>query len=137
MTSYPIHMLSPYCFHDNTTTIPDFSPPYLTSQLRYLCLHPVCRTTYTLYMRHHSHYLCPHTHSIDNITPTFCMTSNSPYVWHRFHYTIHHILTLRPQTTMFMSSHTLYLTLCPLYLCHHLHCIDDITPSVFLRSHPL
>ena len=26
MTSYPICMLSPYCFHDNTMTIPDISP---------------------------------------------------------------------------------------------------------------
>ena len=25
-TSYPICTLSPYCFHDNTTTIPDISP---------------------------------------------------------------------------------------------------------------
>ena len=26
MTSYPIRMPSPYCFHDNTKTIPDISP---------------------------------------------------------------------------------------------------------------
>ena len=26
MTSFPIHMLSPYCFHDNTATIPGISP---------------------------------------------------------------------------------------------------------------
>ena len=145
MTSHPLylwHHIQYICYHHTAfmTTQRLYltsHPPYLTSQLRYLCLHPVCRTTYTLYMRHHSHYLCPHTHCIDNITPTLCMTSHSPYVWHRLHYTRHHILTLRPQTTVFMSSHPLYLTSCPLYLCHHLHCIDDITPSVFLRSHPL
>ena len=39
-----------------------------------------------LYMRYHSHYLCPHTHCIDNITCILCMTSHSPYMWHRFHY---------------------------------------------------
>ena len=63
------------------------------------------------------------------------MTSYSPYVWHRLHYTRHHILILWPQTTVFMSSHPLYLTSCPLYLCYHIHCIDDITPNLFLRSH--
>ena len=36
-----------------------------------------------------------------------------------------------------MTSHPLYLTWYPLYLCHHIHCIDDITPNQFLRSHPL
>ena len=30
-----------------------------------------------------------------------------------------------------MSSRPLYLTLCPLYLCHHIHCIDDITELYF------
>ena len=36
-----------------------------------------------------------------------------------------------------MTSHPLYLTLYALYLCHHIHCINDITPTHFLRSHPL
>ena len=36
-----------------------------------------------------------------------------------------------------MTSHPLYLTWYPLYLCHHIHSIDDITPTQFLRSHPL
>ena len=65
------------------------------------------------------------------------VTSHSPYMWHRFHYARHHILTLWHQTTVFMSSQPLYLTSCPLYLCHHIHCVDDITPTVFMRSHPL
>ena len=88
-------------------------------------------------MRHHSHYLCPHTHLIDNITSILCMTSHSPYMWHRLHHTRHHILTLWPQTTVFSSSHPLFWTSSPLYPCHHLHCIDDITTTVSLRSHPL
>ena len=36
-----------------------------------------------------------------------------------------------------MTSHPLYLTWYPLYLCHHIHCVDDITPTQFLRSHPV
>ena len=55
------------------------------------------------------------------------MISHSPYMWHRFHYARHHIHTLWPQTTVFMSSQPLYLTPCQLYLFHHIHSIDDIT----------
>ena len=125
---YVYRHIQSWCHH--TTVL-------MTSKPLYMKPHPVCRATYTLYMRHHSHYLCPHTHCIDNITRTLCMTSHSPYVWHRLHYTRHHILTLWPQTTGFMSAHQLYLTLCPLYLCHHMHCINDITLTLFLRSHLL
>ena len=82
--------------------------------------------TYTLYMRHHSHYLSPHTHCIDNITPTPCMYSHSPCVWHWLHYTRHHILTLWPQTTVFFSSHPLYWT--------RVHCICVITSTVLVIS---
>ena len=89
--------------------------------------HPVCRAIYTLYMRHHSHYLCPHNHCIDNITFNLFMTSHLPYVWHPLHYKMHHILILWPLTTIFMSLHPLYLTSCPPYLSHHIQCIDDIT----------
>ena len=88
----------------------------MTSHLLYLKAHPVCRATYTLHMSHHTLYLCPHTHCVDNITCILGTTSHSPYMWHRFHYARHHILTLWPQTTVFMSSQPLYLTACPLYL---------------------
>ena len=115
-----------------------YSTVLMTSQPLYMKPHPVCRATYTLYMRHHSHSLCPHTQSIDNITPTLCMTSHSPYVWHRLPYTRHHILTLWPQTTVSMSSHPLYLTWCPLcvdvpshplYWWYHTNCISEITSA--------
>ena len=125
---YMEHHIQSLCPH--TTVL-------MTSQPLYMKPHPVCTAAYTLYMRPHSHSLCPHTHCLDNITLTLFMTSHSPYVWHRLHYTRHHINTLWPQTNMFFSSHPLYWTSCPLYLCHHFHCIDDITQTVFLRSHPL
>ena len=32
-----------------------------------------------------------------------------------------------------MTSNPLYLTSYPRYLCHHIHCIDDITPAVFME----
>ena len=36
-----------------------------------------------------------------------------------------------------MTSSTLYLTSCPLYLCHHTHPIDDITATKWMVSHPV
>ena len=68
---YILHHIQSLCHH---TTI------LMTSQPLYMKPHPVCRATYTLYMRHHSHYLCALMHSIDNSTPTRCMTSHSSYV---------------------------------------------------------
>ena len=65
------------------------------------------------------------------------MTLHSGNVWHLLHYTRHHILALWHQATILMTSHPLYLTSYPLCLCHHIHCIDDITPTEFLLSHPL
>ena len=123
ITSYPILKSSHYCTYNITTSI-------------YEIISSMSGNIYTIHETSH-HYLCPHTHCIDNITRILCMTSHSPYMWHRFHYARHHILTLWPQTTVFISSQPLYLTSCPLYLCHHIHSNDDITPTVFLRSHPL
>ena len=36
-----------------------------------------------------------------------------------------------------MTSHPLYFTSYRHYFCHHIQCIDDIIPMVFMRSHPL
>ena len=36
-----------------------------------------------------------------------------------------------------MTSHPLYLTLYRRYFCHLIHSIDDMTPNLFMRSHPL
>ena len=36
-----------------------------------------------------------------------------------------------------MTSHTLYLTSYQHCFFHHIHCIDDIIPTLFMRSHPL
>ena len=39
--------------------------------------------------------------------------------------------------TIFMTSHPLYFRSYWRYFCHHIHSIDDITPTLFMRSHPL
>ena len=101
----------------------------MTSQPLYMKPHTKCRATYTLYKRHHSHYPCPHTHCIVNITPIHCMTSHSPYVWHRLHYTRHHILNLWTQTTV-LWHHTHY-------IWYPVHCICVITFTVLVISHQL
>ena len=49
------------------------------------------------------------TSSINDLKPP-CLCHHTHYIWHRVH--------------------------C-VWMCHHIHCIDDITPTVFLRSHPL
>ena len=36
-----------------------------------------------------------------------------------------------------MTSHPLYLTSYWCYFCHHIHSIDDITPNLFMTSHPI
>ena len=87
------------------------------------------RATYTLNMWHHSHYLCHHTHWIDNITPTLFMTSHLPYVWHLLHYTRHHSLkfALKPP---FWGHHTHYIR-------HGVHYVCVITPTLSMMSQPL
>ena len=94
ITSQPILISSHYCTYDITHSIYES-----TSSMR---------ATYTLNMWHHSHSLCHHTLYIDNITPTLFLTSHSPYVWHRLHYTRHHILTFWPQTTILRTSRPVY-----------------------------
>ena len=140
MTSHPAslwhHM---HCIEHHIQSLCHHSTVLMTSQPLCMKPHPVRRATYTLYMRHHSHYLCPHTQNIDNITPTLCMTSHSPYELHRLPYTRHYMLTLWPQTTVFFSSHPLYLTSCPLcedasshplYWWYHTNSISEITSAI-------
>ena len=93
ISSHPILMSSHYSTYDITHSI-------------YETTHSM-RTKYALNMWHHSHYLCHHTNCIDNITPTPFITSHSPYVWQRLHYTRHHSLTFWPQVTVLRISHPL------------------------------
>ena len=91
--------------------------------------HPVCRSRYTIYRWHQSHSLCHQSNCIENVTLTLCMTSHSPYVWHRLHYTRLHILTLWPLTIVFWH-HTHY-------IWHCVHCICAITSTVLMISHQM
>ena len=59
------------------------------------------------------------------------MTSQTLHSWHQISYIWHHFHSLGHHTTFCMTSSLLCLTSRPLYLCHHIHSVDDITPTVF------
>ena len=109
----------------------------MTAQPWHMKPHPVCSSKYTLSMWYHSQYSVSshplywkhHTHSLYDITLSNGTAS--------LHYRRHYILIFWNQTTIFMTSHSLYLTLYQCYFCHHIHSIDDITPTLFMRSHSL
>ena len=69
------------------------------------------------------------------------MKAYSAYVWHSLHCRRHHIHSITPNHSIYdvtsssgMTSHLLYQTLHPLYLCHH-NRSTDITPT-FEWHHP-
>ena len=147
MTSYPICMLSPYCFHDNITTTPDISPTVfdITATVSvsshrwhthlYRCIavsmtsQQVCKSSHLAHVGHHTKSTSHHIHTLWHQWTCF-MTSQTLHSWQKISSTWHH-------TTLSMTSSLLFLTSRPLYLCHHLHSIDDITPTLSLRSHLL
>ena len=158
-TSHPLYL----CHHYLST---DITPSFVWHQTLYICviictIYNITFTPYVitlLYLLHHNVYVfnyiqyigqhihclcditatnpCHHTHCIDNITPTLFMTSHSAYGY-LLHYRRHHIHSLWHQTTIFITPHPIYLTSYPHYLCHHIHCIDVTTSTVFMRSHLL
>ena len=129
MTSQPMYVWNhTHCMHDTigtlydiTSTLADNIPLFLcygiNSVYDIICIiydvnHTVCMMNPALYLTRKtlkltslplhmsSHHLFWRHH-------TYCildMTSHSPYMWHHFHYARHQILTLWPQTTVFMSS---------------------------------
>ena len=78
------------------------------------------------------------------VTSQHCvlMTPHSAYVWHHLPYRWYHIHSITPNhnihdvaSTSGMTSHPLYQTLHPLYLCYHNHS-TDITPTfVWHQTH--
>ena len=124
MISHPLYLwhhiqyiwYHPYHFHDNRTTIPDILPTIFDITAT------VSLSSHLLYQWHNNkygnHHTC-HTYDIKHILNE----KNIDNLWYQF--------------SVFMTSQTLYLTSNPCYLCHDIHCIDDITPTEFMRSHPL
>lgn len=145
LSSHPLHWYHSDYMCDKICNLYNITTTSYVFTLLYLWHHNLDIWNHIRYIGQHIDYpcditptnLCHYPHCIDNITPTLCMTSHSAYVWHLLPYTRYHILTLWHRTTVFMTSHPLYFTLYPLYQCHHIHCFDDTTLTVFMRSHLL
>ena len=76
MTSYPIYMLSPNCFHGNTTTIPDISPTIFDiTVIAPVLSHPVYRWHHNNYGSHHSFHTYDIIYTLPHITFTLCDTN--------------------------------------------------------------
>ena len=65
------------------------------------------------------------------------MTSQTLHSWHQISSLWHHIHSLGHHSTLCMKSSPRYLTSRPLYLYHHTHHIDDITPTTWVILHPV
>ena len=80
-------------------------------------------------MSSHPLYWEHHTHTLYDITLGIGIASFALYKTLHPHFmkSKHHFLT----------SHPLYLTSYQRYFCHHMNSIDDITPTLFMRSHPV
>ena len=147
--TYPICTLSPYCFHDNTTTFPDISPTIfeITATVSvssqkwethlYRCIalsmtsQQVCKSSHLAHIWHHTQSTSHNIHTLWHLWSCF-MTSQTLHSWHQISSIWCHFHSLGHHTTFCMPSSLVYLTSRPLYLCHHIHSVDDITPTVFL-----
>ena len=95
ISSYPVGMLSPYCFHDNTRTIRDISPTTFD----------ITATVSVSSQRWHTYlYLC----IAVSMTSQVCKSSHLAHIWHHTQSTSHHIHTLWHQWSCFMTSQTLH-----------------------------
>ena len=166
ITSHPLYQTSHSLYLCHHNLFSDIIPTFVWHHTHYTCdiiytVYNIISTPYfitLLYLWHHRLYIwnhieyvgphihytcditatnwCPHTHSIDNIThilyditlarfgASFALYKTSHT---RFMTWNHHFYDITP---------TIFDTV-SMYLCHHIHCIDDITPTEFLRFHPL
>ena len=94
--------------------------------------HPktVFMTSHPHYSWHQTHCIWHHIHSTCDITATQTMTIQLLYFW-RYTQCIWHLKFWMNDTKK------LYLIWYPMYLCNQTHLIDDFTPFVWIKSHPL
>ena len=101
ITSFLIHMLSPYCFHDNTATIPGISPTIFdltaTVSVSSHRWHTHLYRCITLFLIHMLSPYCFHdnTATIPGISPTiFDLTATVSVSSHRWHTHLYRCITL-------------------------------------------
>lgn len=144
-TQYIWHRINGICVITSTVLMISYHL-YLWDLIDYVWRHHIhC-------IKHHIHSICSiaetvsvsHKQSFHHITTLVCMTSQQLDVYHHIHYIRHHIHILWDHTTFLLTAnalyswyHSHYLTLHPLYLCHHNHSIDDLWTTVYMTSHPV
>ena len=135
LSLYHIH-----CIDDITPTVFMRSHPlYMTTS------YPLYTTTYSLYLYHHSHCICVShplfpwypTLCMNDITPTICLTSYTLYKASLPHFMTSQNIIYDITCTVIMTSLPWYLTLYPLYLCHHNLTIYTLWPTVCMTSQQL
>ena len=124
---------------------------YLTSYPLYLCnhTHSISDITATLCMISHTVHMW-HPTTIFMTSYPVCMTTqhcvllipHSTYGWHTLNYRWYHIHSITPNHSIYdvtytsgMTSHPLYQTSNPLYLCHHNLSTDIIPTFVWHHTH--
>ena len=100
-------------------------------------IHYFCKITTTVSVSSHPHFRWYHTLCMYGITPTVHITSYTLYKSSHPHFMTSQHITYVSTCTVFMASLPWYLTLYPLYLCHHNHSSDDLWPILCVISHPL
>ena len=154
-TSHPHFMTSNHLLYDIKPTISHFistvsvSSHPLFSWYHTNCIYKVSSAIYhniipivynmtaTGSVSSHPFFQWYHTFCMDDITHTICITSYSLRKASQPHFMTSHHIIYDITCTVFMKSFPLYLTLHPLYLCHHNHAIDDLRPTVSVTWHPL
>ena len=138
LTSHPLDQYyQTQCIYDITVTM------CMTSSALPVTSHPQFRIS------HHFMYVirstlsnltplyhCHHTHPIDDITATICMTSLPVHLWHHIHFIYDIISTKNDITTLFWWHNTRHM--------YDIVCTADENPpslshqtTVFMISHPL
>ena len=136
--------------YDILCTADDNTPSLSHQTTVFMMSHPLKAWKHSPCIRHRTHCICvirpspltSHTLLYD-ITPTFCVISYELYITSHpilmsSHYSTHDITGSIYETTSSMrATYTVNMWHQSHYLCHHTHCIDIITPTLFMTSHSL
>ena len=134
--------------HDILCTVNDNAHTLSHQTTVFMISHPLQAGQQSPCIRHCTHCIYIITSSaltshplLCDITPTFCVTSYELYITSHpillsSHYCTYDITTSIYETTSSMrATYTLNMWHHSQYLCHHTHCIDNITPTLFMISH--
>ena len=126
-----IHSITPsHSLYDFTSSSGMTSHPlYQTSHQLYLCHHNLSTDITPTFEWHHTHYMCEVICTIYNIISTayvitlLYLWQHNFDIWSQIQYAVQNI---HHPCDIILTS-----------LCHHIHCIERITPSLCMTSHSL